>query len=238
MKFKPFKVARHHDKDHTRFLDSLDNLDSIDLTVCICADTKIFNTTFHGPFYADSRSQIGPDLEVGKYTGVNKDCFIARGTVGSYCAIGARVAINPFNHPTNWLSTNEFQYHPKSFDWVDEYVEFDRLARTPDMFEETHIGNDVWIGHGAVVTAGVNVGHGAVIGANAVVTKDVAPYAIVAGAPARVIAYRFKHATVQRLLKVRWWDFELCQLSGMDFRNVEACLEKLEMMRGKTENAG
>jgi acetyltransferase-like isoleucine patch superfamily enzyme len=80
------------------------------------------------------------------------DGNVERATVGSFGAIGARTAINPFNHPTSWLSTNEFQYHPKSFDWVDEYNDFIRLERTPDMFKHVTIGNDVWTRH--------NVNHG------------------------------------------------------------------------------
>src|SRR5260370_34720912 len=86
-------------------------------------------------------------------------------------SIGARTAINPFNHPTSWLSTNEFQYHPKSFDWVDEYNDFVRLERTPDMFKHVTIGNDVWTGHNVNVMAGVNIGEGAGIAAGAVGTQ-------------------------------------------------------------------
>ena len=74
------------------------------------------------------------------------------------------------------------------------------------------IGNDVWIGHGAVILPGVTVGDGAVVGANAVVTKDVSPYAIVGGAPARVIRMRFADDVVERLMRLAWWDWPLERL--------------------------
>lgn len=70
-----------------------------------------------------------------------------------------------------------------------------------------NIGNDVWIGRGATVLPGVSIGHGAVVGADAVVTRDVPPYAIVAGNPARVIRFRFSEATIPRMLEIRWWDW-------------------------------
>ena len=93
------------------------------------AGARIVKSTIRGPLFLNKNSQIGPDVVTGKYFGMNENCFVARATVGSFGAIGARTSINPFNHPTSWLSTNEFQYHPKSFDWVDEYNDFVRLER-------------------------------------------------------------------------------------------------------------
>lgn len=192
---------------------------------------KIIASTVGGPLYLNRNTQVGPDVMVGKYFGMNADCFVARATVGSYGAIGARTSINPFNHPTDWLSTNEFQYQPQSFDWCKEYREFERLGRTPDMFSHSIIGSDVWTGHNVNIMAGVNVGHGAVIAAGSVVTHDVPPYAIVAGVPAKIMRFRFSENIIERLLKVRWWDMELCHLSGLNFRDVEGILPRLEDMR-------
>jgi acetyltransferase-like isoleucine patch superfamily enzyme len=196
--------------------------------------TKLIDSRIEGPLYLNRYSQIGPQATVGKYSGMNEHCFFARGTMGAYCAIGARSAINPFNHPFTWLSNHEFQYHPKAFDWVEEWNQFGRLERTSDMFEFTNIGNDVWTGHHAMVLAGVSVGDGAVIAAGSVVTKDVPPYAIVAGAPAKIIRMRFSDPIIERLLKVKWWDFEMSQLSGLNFRDIGECLPRLEAIRAQT----
>lgn len=199
---------------------------------------RIIKSRLLGPLYLNRNTQVGPDAVVGKYFGMNESCFVARAVVGAYGAIGARTSINPFNHPTDWLSINEFQYHPGSFDWVDEYNDFTRLERTPDMFKRVTIGNDVWTGHNVNVMPGVNVGDGAVIAAGAVVTKDVPPYAIIAGVPATVKRMRFPDKTIERLLRVRWWDLELSELSGLPFRDVEGCLSRIEEINARKLEAG
>jgi len=186
-----------------------------------------------GPMYLNRNTQVGPDVIVGKYFGMNESCFIARATVGAFCSIGARTAINPFNHPTNWLSTHEFQYHPKAYDWVAEYKDFERLERTPDMYEHVTIGNDVWTGHNVNVLSGISVGDGVIIGAGSVVTKDVPPYAIVAGVPATIKRYRFSENIIERLLRVKWWDLKLQELSGLPFKDIERCLPMLEEIRAR-----
>jgi acetyltransferase-like isoleucine patch superfamily enzyme len=193
---------------------------------------NIFKSTVEGPLYLGRGTQLGPDVTVGKYTGMNDNGFIARATMGAFCSVGARTAINPFNHPTNWLSIHEFQYHPNSYDWVDEYKTMDRLTRTPDMFKKVTIGNDVWTGHNVNILGGVTVGDGAVIAAGAVVTKDVPAYAIVAGVPATVKRLRFSEEIIARLLRSRWWDLELAELSGLPFNDIERCLDAIERVKG------
>ena len=199
----------------------------------IGAGSRIIASTIKGPLYLNRNTQLGPNVTAGKYLGMNESCFIARAEIGAFCSIGARTAINPFNHPTEWLSIHEFQYHPRSYDWVPEYRHFRRLERTPDMFLRSKIGNDVWMGHNVNVMGGITVGDGAVVAAGAVVTKPVPPYAIVAGVPARIVRYRFDEPTIERLLAVRWWEFDLGELSGLDFRDVAQCLPRLEELRAR-----
>jgi hypothetical protein len=116
---------------------------------------------------------------------------------------------------------------------VEEYKDFERLARTPDMFKHVSIGNDVWTGHNVNIMAGINVGDGAIIAAGSVVTRDVPPFAIVAGVPATVKRLRFSDKTIERLLRVKWWDLELSDLSGLPFRDVERCLDRIEEIKAK-----
>jgi acetyltransferase-like isoleucine patch superfamily enzyme len=220
------------------YIERFENLTAEPAFLCggivkINPGARIIKSKLLGPVYLNRGTQVGPDAVIGKYFGMNESCFVARATVGAYCSIGARTAINPFNHPTGWLSIHEFQYHPGSFDWVPEYTELERLARTPDMFRQVSIGNDVWTGHNVNVMPGVNVGDGAVLAAGAVVTKDVPPYAIVAGVPAQIKRYRFAEKTIERLLSVKWWELELSELSGLPFRDVERCIGMIEDIRAR-----
>ncbi|GAB4148558.1 MAG: hypothetical protein Fur0037_16860 [Planctomycetota bacterium] len=150
------------------------------------------------------RRQFG--VEVGDYThgGWIHPFHIDAGTrIGRFCSIAETARTVTHNHPTDRRSTSALFYHP-AFGLAREN------AIEPSPLE---IGSDVWIGHNAVILPPVrSIGHGAVIGAGAVVTRDVPPYAIVMGYPARVIGYRFGRATIERLLASRWWEKPLEEL--------------------------
>jgi acetyltransferase-like isoleucine patch superfamily enzyme len=199
--------------------------------VRIAPGARIVKSKIRGPISMERISLVGPDVTLGKYTGLNQDSFVVRADVGAFCCIGARCAINPFNHPMDWFSVHEFQYHPRAYDWVPEYNEVRHIERTPEMLERISIGNDVWIGNGVNVL-GANVGDGAVIAAGSIVTHDVPPYAVVAGAPATIRRYRFDDKTIERFLRSKWWDLELEELKDLPFRDVDKCLDALERRRG------
>lgn len=121
-------------------------------------------------------------------------------TVGRYCSIGFQALVGMGDHPTDLLSTYPAFYtasDPCRLRWVAETL-FDEL-------KPVHIGSDVWIGARAVVIGGVSIGHGAIVAAGAVVTKDVPPYTIVGGTPARTIRTRFPQTVIDALLKIQWW---------------------------------
>ena len=131
---------------------------------------------------------------------VNKEKLV----IGKLCSIacGAKFLFNSANHTLSSFSTYPFPI------FFDEWgLEKSDVAAAWDRKGDIMIGNDVWIGYEAVILAGVTIGDGAVIGARAVVTKDVPPYAIVGGVPARVIRSRFPEETVKALLRLKWWDW-------------------------------
>jgi len=135
-----------------------------------------------------------------KYSYIGHDSQCVNSSVGAFCSISDHVFVGGAEHPITWVSTSPAFENVVGSHIRKRFTKYD----VPEP-KTTKIGNDVWIGHGAIIKAGVSVGDGAVIGAGAVVTKDVPPYAIVAGVPAIVIKYRFSEDTIKRLLESRWW---------------------------------
>lgn len=138
---------------------------------------------------------------------VNKDRLI----IGKFCSIacGAKFLFNSANHKMASLSTYTF---PLFFEeWG---LEKENVAQAWDQKGDIIIGNDVWIGYEAVILSGVTIGDGAVIGCRAVVTKDVPPYTIVGGVPAKPIRKRFDEETIKELQKIKWWDWPKEKIAG------------------------
>jgi phosphonate metabolism protein (transferase hexapeptide repeat family) len=190
---------------------------------------------------ADIRdSRLGAYTEVGArtvlletalddYSYVVNDSSIAYTTIGKFCSIAAMTRINPGNHPMQRASQAHFTYRASAyFPGEADEAEFFAWRRS----HAVRIGHDVWIGHGAIVLPGRSIGTGAVVAAGAIVTKDVAPYTIVGGNPARIIRARFPAAIAERLQALAWWDWnhDLLRTALPDFRalSVEAFLEKYE----------
>ncbi len=184
---------------------------------------------------------------LGRYTEIDEGCLVQECAIGDYsylirqteawCAtigkfanIASHVRINATNHPTWRATLHHFTYRAASyFEDAQDETEFFEWRRSNSIT----IGHDVWIGHGATVLPGVNVGDGAVIGAGAVVSKDVAPYMIVGGVPAKPIRERFSRKTADRMQALAWWDWDHDRLRASldDFRKLdgEAFLEKYEL---------
>src|SRR6201990_1010496 len=140
------------------------------------------------------------DVEMGDYSFVVNDTQITHTTIGKFCSIAAMTRINPGNHPMHRATQAHFTYRASAyFEGESDDTEFFAWRRS----HHVEIGHDVWIGHGAIVLPGRNIGTGAVIAAGAIVTKEVAPYTIVAGNPARVIKRRFPEAIGDQLMDMQ-----------------------------------
>lgn len=154
------------------------------------------------------RGVLLKDCEVGDHTYITSNfaiTSIVRDTkIGKYCSIGPNFQCLSRSHNLKNLSTYPFL----TFGWITKQNEDAKNNLTDMELKRIEIGNDVWIGANVIILGGVKVGNGAVLGAGSVVTKNVEPYAIVAGNPARLIRYRIKENVINHLMKIRWWDME------------------------------
>lgn len=143
------------------------------------------------------------DVQMGDYSYITQHCHVVWTTIGKFCSIANSARINPGNHPT-WRATQHHSvYRAEAYGLGEDDHDFFQWRKD----HWVTIGHDVWIGHGVTITAGVNIGTGAVIGAGAVVTKDVAPYTVVGGVPARFIKRRFTETQAEALEKIAVWDW-------------------------------
>lgn len=156
-------------------------------------------------------------------------------TIGRYCAIAERSSMMQDSHPTNRISMCGFDYAmPALFSQFETDYHAKPIKRSPKVnIGNINIGNDVWIGSEVLIKRGVTIGNGAAVAARSVVTKDVPPYAIVGGIPAKVIRYRFDEETIQRLLLSEWWDYSYDQFNGMDTTNPILFLDEFEKRKEK-----
>lgn len=160
--------------------------------------------------------------------------------VGRYCSIADRVNMFNFQHPMNRISTASFTYE-KNHSFVNDasLSKINKLFPSKEhnpssSIQSLTIQNDVWIGRDVLLKQGITLHTGCVIGQRAVVTKDVPPYAVVAGVPARIIKYRFDEKTIERLLKIQWWKYHFA-----DFHDIDINLEinhYLDLLEEKISN--
>ncbi|MFS4482690.1 CatB-related O-acetyltransferase [Hyunsoonleella sp. 2307UL5-6] len=168
------------------------------------------------------------DVSVGDYTSIydnttlnhstigfcsytNFDCIIQNAEIGNYCSIAHGVRIGLGSHPTHLFSTARMFYKPHTY-FKEPIME---QTEDYDEYEMITVGSDVWIGAEVLIMDGVSVGHGAIIAAGAVVTKDVPPYAIVGGVPAKLIKYRFNENQREAMLKTQWWTKKPHEIKAM-----------------------
>ncbi|MFD2206546.1 chloramphenicol acetyltransferase [Kiloniella antarctica] len=160
------------------------------------------------------------ESSIGDYSYAIHDCDIIYSDIGKFVNIAANVRLNPGQHPMDRASMHHFQYRSAAYEMGEDDQEFFEWRKASPV----NIGHDVWIGQGAIVKGAVTVGNGAVIGSGAVVTKDVAPYSIVAGVPAKTIRQRFEAHIQKALTRIAWWDWDHQLLTDRldDFRKFDA----------------
>lgn len=160
---------------------------------------------------------------IDRYTYVGRACLIINSEIGSFTSISDGVFIGGGAHPKNYVSTSPIFYQPKSI-LGQGFAQHNVQA-----YDVTQIGSDVWIGAGAHIKSGINIGVGAIIGQNATVTKDVRPYEIIAGTPARLIGSRFSEEFIGQILKTKWWRLPDDQLKYLSryINDPELFLEKI-----------
>jgi len=157
-----------------------------------------------GRYSAIGERVILREVTVGDYSYFERQAEAIYTTIGKFCSIAANTRINALEHPLERLTTHKVSYRPNEY---FRYLGVDKDFRERRRSKQVTIGHDVWIGHGAVILPGIAIGNGAVIGANAVVTRDVQPYEIVAGMPAKVLRLRFAPEIAVRIERLSWWDW-------------------------------
>lgn len=163
------------------------------------------------------------DSQIGDYTYISPNSIVKHSFIGKFCSIGPNFTCGWGVHPTNGISTSPMFYSSKKQNGVT-LSEIDKIKE----IKPITIGHDVFIGMNVTVLDGVTIGNGAIIGAGSVVSKDIPPYAIAVGSPIKVINYRFDEEIIDKLLEIKWWDWEFHNLNEVesDFFNIDVFIQK------------
>lgn len=194
-----------------------------------CSIKKGARITYESPIRMKDM-EIRGHIKVGAFTYFRGGMIRKLKQIGSYCAVAPGVRIGDGQHPLTYLSIHPFQWRG----WggrageCPEYEAFQSDTKPNTEPPATEIGSDVWIGADVMIMGGLKIGDGAVIAAGAIVTKDVLPYQVVGGVPAKHLKFRFDETTIQRLLTIRWWDHTVDSLSNIAFDDIHRSLDELE----------
>lgn len=154
-----------------------------------------------------AKTEIGLDVRIGDFSYISGPVnYIEAAHIGRFCSIARQCVIGVGNHNYNWITTHPFLVN-QEYDFIKENI-------TEPQKPAPIIGNDVWIGINSIIQRGVKIGDGAVIASGSVVTKDVAPFSIVGGVPAKHLKFRFSEEQIQQLMKISWWDWDIKKIKA------------------------
>lgn len=198
-------------------------------------EPSIHDTSVISDSYAGEWTSIGPrnkiiESTIDNYTYTMDDVTINYAEIGKYCSIASHVCVNPVNHPMDRVTQHHMTYRRVSYQLAEiDDEEIFNWRRSHRVI----IGHDVWIGHGAIIMKGVTIGTGAVIASGTVVTKDVEPYTIVGGVPARFIKERFTREIAEKLQRIAWWEWprEVLERRFSELNHLEKFIEKYEKVQ-------
>lgn len=198
-------------------LDSFSN--NIDPLSVISKDCEVLKSTLKG--YSRLKKNVEfRSSTLGDYSYVSSFSVINACDIGKFCSIAHGTFIGLWEHNTH-TTTHSFYLYESSGGLVEGFKDYDK-----DNIR-TKIGNDVWVGANVTIKKGVTIGNGAIIGAGSVVTKDVDPYSIVVGVPAKLMKKRFRDEDIELLIKSKWWDYSRETLQEMIQNNVWDSIDEL-----------
>ena len=199
-----------------RLKNLINKLNSFLFSKFLYKNTKILFPSFIGPdVILEGHNFIGrfchiKRSKIGKYSYIGNSCEFSNTNIGSFCSISNNVKIVIGSHPSSdWVSTHPLFYSTTTYVGKGFLKEnrFEEYRKTPNGYI-CEIGHDVWIGASVNILQGVSIGDGAIIGTNSLVTKDIPPYSIAVGIPARIIRKRFKEDDIELLESLQWWNWE------------------------------
>lgn len=201
-----------------------------ELSTNLSAEPLVHQTSQVIHSFAGGWTSIGPnnlilESRIGDYTYTMDDVTMNYTEIGRFTSIASHVCINPVDHPMHRVTQHHMTYRRSIYGLAEtDDVEFFDWRRS----QRVTIGHDVWVGHGAIIMKGVHIGTGAVVGSGAIVTKDVEPYAIVVGSPARPLRKRFSQPVIDRLLQTAWWDWprELIEERWHELNDIDSFLAR------------